>query len=152
MRLLIAATFAIIGFVAVTNSAFADTVVFQAGNAVPKRGTTTGMVTCTISDASMEHPVTFTLLAARSRKLWTWFASVSDPPFILDYSITLDGNRVDTSTPDWIEKLKVANTLAYWGKRSPIGYYQGEVTLQPDNMANAIAQCEQRVSGYLKAS
>jgi hypothetical protein len=43
-----------------------------------------------------------------------------------------------------VEIILARPALGYWGKRSPTGYYQGEVTLQP-GMANAIAQCEQRV-------
>jgi len=151
MRRLIAAAIGIGGLVVVTHSAFAEAVVFQAGGAVPKF-TPTGLVTCTISDAKMELPVEFSLLAARTVKVWDWLASVSDLPFILDFSITLDGIVVNTFAPDWIEKLKVAKILGYQGRKSPTGYYKGEITLQPGNMANAIAQCEQRISEYLKGT
>jgi hypothetical protein len=95
MRLLIAAALAVLGLVTVTNSAFASTVVFQADNAVPKKGSTNTnrMVTCTVSDANMEHPMSIILLAARSPNLWSWLPTVSDPPFILDFYVTLDGSR-----------------------------------------------------------
>jgi len=142
---------AAIGLMAVTNSAFADAVVFEAGGAVPKF-TPTGLVTCTISDAKMALPVEFILLAARTVKLWNWGAHVSDPPFILDFSISLDGTVVNTFAPDWIEKLKVAKTLAYKGRKSPTGEYAGEIALKPGNMASAIAQCEQRVTEFIKGT
>lgn len=151
MRRLLSTAIGVGCLVMVTTSAFAEVVVFQAGGAVPKF-TPTGLVTCTISDAKMELPVEFSLLAARTVKVWDWLASVSDPPFIVDFSITLDGSVVNPFGADWIEKLKVAKTLGYQGRKAPTGYYKGEVTLQPGNMASAIAQCEQRISEYLKGT
>jgi hypothetical protein len=103
-------------------------------------------------DSKMELPVEFSLLAGRTVKVWDWLASVSDAPFIVDFSISLDGSVVNTFAPGWIEKLKVAKTLAFKGRKSPTGFYEGEVTLQPGNMARAIAQCEQRVTEFIKGT